>query len=224
MLLDAQGLKKTYRVDHTRLDVLKGVDLQIAEGEMTAVVGPSGAGKSTLLHLLGGLDRPSEGKVLLDGEDFRAMSDAARAGMRNEKIGFVFQFYHLIAELNCLENVMLPGLLRGKDRKNKESLRENAAGLLRELGLGERLKHKPQQLSGGEQQRCAIARALINGPKLLLADEPTGNLDRQTSHGIMEMLQRMKQTRNVTMVMVTHDEELASACGRRVHMVDGRLA
>ncbi len=224
MLLDAQGLKKTYRVDHTRLDVLKGVDLQIAEGEMTAIVGPSGAGKSTLLHLLGGLDRPSEGKVLLEGEDFRAMSDAARAGMRNEKIGFVFQFYHLIAELNCLENVMLPGLLRGKDRKNKEALRGDAAGLLRELGLGERLKHKPQQLSGGEQQRCAIARALINGPKLLLADEPTGNLDRQTSRGIMEMLQRLKQARNVTMVMVTHDEELASACGRRVHMLDGRLA
>ncbi len=222
-LLEARDLKKSYRVDHQSLDVVKGVDLSIGVGEMTAIVGPSGAGKSTLLHLLGGLDRPSAGQVLLAGQDVQKLSDEGRARLRNEKIGFVFQFYHLIAELDCLENVMLPAMMRDQGREHAAAAREEAMTLLTELGLGPRWKHRPNQLSGGEQQRCAIARALINKPKLLLADEPTGNLDRQTSRAMVELLLALKATKNLTMVMVTHDEELAAICPRRLSMVDGKI-
>ena len=224
MLLEAFALKKTYRVNHQNLEVLKGVDLKITVGDMTAIVGPSGAGKSTLLHLLGGLDRPSDGKVFLEGEDVNRLSDAARAGLRNQKIGFVFQFYHLIGELTCLENVMLPGMMHSADGRKREILRKDAEDLLAELGLAGRVAHRPNQLSGGEQQRCAIARALINKPKLLLADEPTGNLDRKTSRSIFELLASVHKARGVTMVMVTHDTELAAMCPRRIEMVDGKLA
>ena len=224
MLLEAQNLKKSYRVDSQTLEVVKGVDLSITAGEMTAIVGPSGAGKSTLLHLLGGLDKPSAGQVMLDGEDLQGMSDEQRARLRNTKVGFVFQFYHLISEMNCLENVMLPAMIGGGGQaKGRATEREEALGLLKELGLGDRWKHRPNQLSGGEQQRCAIARALVNRPKLLLADEPTGNLDRQTSKTIFEMLLAVNKARHVTMVMVTHDEELAALCPRRINMVDGKL-
>ncbi len=206
------------------MEVLKGIDLDIAAGEMAAIVGPSGAGKSTLLHLLGGLDRPTEGSVSLDGEQWGRLSDAARAQLRNEKIGFVFQFYHLISELTCLENVMLPGIIQsGKAARSHVVLRKDAGELLNDLGLGARVTHRPNQLSGGEQQRCAIARALVNHPKLLLADEPTGNLDRQTSRAIFELLLKIKKNLDVTMVMVTHDEELAQMCPRRVSMLDGKL-
>ena len=218
-LLQATNLKKSYRVDHQILEVIKGVDLQIGEGDMVAIVGPSGAGKSTLLHLLGGLDRPSEGLVFLEGEDWGRLSDAQRAKLRNEKIGFVFQFYHLIPELSCLENVMIPALVRGR----RQGLEKEAQDLLSELGLGDRIKHHPNQLSGGEQQRCAIAGGLINRPKLLLADEPTGNLDRRTSRSIFDLLKKLKETKGITMVMVTHDEELADMCLRRISMVDGQL-
>ena len=224
MLLEARDLKKSYRVDHQTLDVVKGVDLSVGVGEMTAIVGPSGAGKSTLLHLLGGLDKPSAGQVLLDGEDMQKLSDEGRARLRNGKIGFVFQFYHLIAGLDCLENVMLPAMMMSdRGREHAKAAREEAMKLLEELGLGQRWKHRPNQISGGEQQRCAIARALINRPKLLLADEPTGNLDRQTSRAIFEMLSEVNKARNVTMVMVTHDEALAALCPRRISTVDGTL-
>ena len=220
----AENLKKSYRVDHQTLEVLKGVDLEIAPAERMAVVGPSGAGKSTLLHILGGLDRPSEGRVTLEDQDLQAMSDAGRAQIRNEKIGFVFQFYHLVPELTCLENVMLPGMVgRRQSGRTIASLRKDAGDLLEELGLKGRSTHRPNQLSGGEQQRCAIARALINKPKLLLADEPTGNLDRQTSKSVFDMLMRVNEARNVTMVMVTHDEELAGMCPRRLFMLDGKI-
>ena len=223
-LLEATDLKKSYRVDHRILEVIKGVDLRIGAGDMVAIVGPSGAGKSTLLHLLGGLDRPSEGLVFLEGEDWGRLSDAQRAKLRNEKIGFVFQFYHLIPELTCLENVMIPALVRGrKQGAHRADAEKEAQELLSELGLGERIKHRPNQLSGGEQQRCAIAQALINRPKLLLADEPTGNLDRATSRSMFDLFKKLHETRKLTMVMVTHDEELARICPKTISMLDGKL-
>ncbi len=224
VLLSARNLTKFYRMDHQVLEVVRGVDLEVRAGEMVAIVGPSGAGKSTLLHLLGGLDRPTQGEVVLDGQDIHRLSDSSCAQVRNEKIGFVFQFYHLISELTCVENVMLPAIVNaGLHRRSTADLRREAVEILEELGLGDRTAHRPRELSGGEQQRCAIARALINRPRLILADEPTGNLDRQTARSIFDLLAHLKTSRNVTMAMVTHDEELAAICPRKISMVDGKL-
>lgn len=219
-LLEVSGLVKSYGSGETRVDVLKGVDLTVAAGETIALVGASGTGKSTLLHIMGTLDRPTAGSVLFEGEDVFRLGDAALASFRNRAIGFVFQFHHLLPEFTALENVMMPLLIAGV--KRSEAMIP-AQELLDEVGLGHRLTHKPGELSGGEQQRVAIARALVLSPKLLLADEPTGNLDMKTSNEVHETLERIHRKLGVTLVIVTHNEKLASCLGRTVRMVDGRV-
>jgi putative ABC transport system ATP-binding protein len=195
------------------------VDLDVKRGEVLGIVGPSGSGKSTLLHLLGGLDAPSQGTVQLDGVGLYEISSAQRAWIRNQKIGFVFQSYQLLPELDAVENVQLPARLghAANDDENR------ATELLTAVGLGERLHHLPMELSGGEQQRVAIARALMNRPSLILADEPTGNLDTQTGGMILELLLRLRTELGATLVLVTHDGTIAQHCTRTLHMVDGKL-
>jgi len=210
---------KTFPVGRGRLSVLKGADLSVREGEMLAVMGASGVGKSTLLHILGALDRCDSGKVFFDGQDVARLNDAARSAFRNRAVGFVFQFYHLLADFTAIENVLFPARI-GR-RGAKSSAEERAHALLERVGLGERLHHRVPQLSGGEQQRVAIARALMNEPRVLLADEPTGNLDTATSEEIHRMLKELNRERGQTMVIVTHDEGLAGICDRVLHMVDG---
>ena len=221
ILLAAEGLKKSYVAGRRRLEILRGVDLTVAEGESLAITGMSGAGKSTLLHLLGGLDRPDAGRVLFAGTDLASMREGARARIRAREIGFVFQAYHLLPEMNILENVMLAGLnvpgawLRGA------KLRSRAEELLAQVGLTARMTHRPNELSGGEQQRVALARALMNHPRLLLADEPTGNLDSQTGADVLACLFALRQQERLTLVMVTHNEDVADRCDRRLWMRDG---
>ncbi|MFC1674494.1 ABC transporter ATP-binding protein [Candidatus Omnitrophota bacterium] len=216
-----RSLKKSYAGHAEKLEVLKGIDLSVSTGEFLAIQGPSGAGKSTLLHILGGLDRPDSGEVLLEGQDIFALSEGARTQFRSSKIGFIFQFYHLLPELNVLENVALPGVLRSwRDRKK---VRSAAGAILDTLGLSGRIDHLPNQLSGGEQQRAAIARALINKPQLLLCDEPTGNLDSQNGRKIIDLLQRVNKKEKMTMVMVTHDRDIAQAADRVIHLKDGSI-
>jgi len=187
---------------------------------MVGVVGASGAGKSTLLHILGTLDRPSEGKIYFEGVDLFSLTDKQLASFRNKRIGFIFQFHHLLPEFSALENVMLPAFIAGADKTDTE---DKAKELLDEMGLKDRLKHKPGELSGGEQQRVALARALINGPDLVLADEPTGNLDSKTSNSMHELLNRINEERNQTFVIVTHNSNLAKRMERVVHLIDGRV-
>jgi len=211
---------------HEGLPVLKGVDLDIEPGEILAVVGPSGAGKSTLLHLLGALDAPSEGSVIYRGQDLSIMPSAELARWRNEKVGFVFQFYHLFPDLSAHENVLIPAMVAYGPfayAARRAELHERAKDLLDRVGLGDRLEHRPSQLSGGEQQRVAIARALLLQPELLLCDEPTGNLDRKTGEAILEILFELKESDGQTYVIVTHDERLADRADRLVRMVDGRV-
>jgi lipoprotein-releasing system ATP-binding protein len=219
-LLVGIDIVKTFPLGRARLDVLKGASLSVREGEMLAVMGASGVGKSTLLHILGTLDRPDSGQVLFDGQDVARLDDAGRSAFRNREVGFVFQFYHLLADFTALENVLIPAKI-GRRREAKSSLSERARGLLDRVGLGDRLHQRVQKLSGGEQQRVAIARALMNEPRVLLADEPTGNLDTATSDGIHQMLKAISRERGQTMVVVTHDEGLAGICDRVTHMVDG---
>jgi lipoprotein-releasing system ATP-binding protein len=216
-----EGLAKTYLMGDRRLEVLRGVDLDIPEGDLVALTGPSGAGKSTFLHLLGTLDVPTRGRVLFDGEDVFERGEEGLASFRNEVIGFVFQSHHLLPEFTALENVMMPGLIR---RVPRAEARRRAAEMLAQVGLGERLEHRPGELSGGEQQRVALARALSLGPRLLLADEPTGNLDPQTAEGIHALLADLNARMGITAVVVTHNERLAQALPRRLRLVDGRLA
>lgn len=211
---------KTFPVGRGRLSVLKGAGLSVREGEMLAIMGASGVGKSTLLHILGTLDRPDSGKVLFDGMDVAGGNDAARSAFRNREVGFVFQFYHLLADFTALENVLIPARI-GRRRGAKSSIRDWARELLERVGLGERLHYRVQQLSGGEQQRVAVARALMNEPRVVFADEPTGNLDTATSVGIHRMLKEICRERGQAMVIVTHDEGLAGICDRVFHMVDG---
>jgi lipoprotein-releasing system ATP-binding protein len=215
-----EGLAKTYLMGDRRLEVLRGVDLDIPEGDLVALTGPSGAGKSTFLHLLGTLDVPTRGRVLFDGEDVFERGEEGLASFRNEVIGFVFQSHHLLPEFTALENVMMPGLIR---RVPRAEARRRAAEMLAQVGLGERLEHRPGELSGGEQQRVALARALSLGPRLLLADEPTGNLDPQTAEGIHALLADLNARMGITAVVVTHNERLAQALPRRLRLVDGRL-
>ena len=222
MILEASNIKRSYKQSTGRLEVLKGIDLKVNEGEVTAVVGPSGAGKSTLLHILGGLDSPSEGRVQLDGDDLYKINDRKRARVRNEKIGFIFQFYHLLPEFSALENVCLPLLVK-EDAQDMKRAKARGVELLTKVGLKDRLLHKPNELSGGEQQRVAIARALINEPKIIFCDEPTGNLDSQTGEEIINLLLSLNKENKQTLVVVTHDEELARLSGRVVHMRDGKL-
>ncbi|RII29795.1 MAG: lipoprotein-releasing system ATP-binding protein LolD [Geobacter sp.] len=219
-LLEVHGLCKTYSTGSNRVEVLKGIDLDLAQGTTTALVGASGAGKSTLLHILGALDRPSAGTVQYGGQDLFRKSDRELALFRNKSIGFVFQFHHLLPEFTALENVMMPALIA---RIAKNKAKAMAEELLADVGLSQRLTHRPGELSGGEQQRVAIARALVLSPELLLADEPTGNLDMKTSEGVHAVLAELQRKKGLTLVVVTHNEVLASAMGRVVRLADGRL-
>ena len=220
MLIHAENVYKHYMRQQTRVEVLKGVQMGIAAGEMVAVIGPSGAGKTTLLHLLGGLDRPSSGVIRYDGVALDQLPDAQLADFRNQHIGFVFQFHHLLSEFSALENAMMPALIQ---RRAKREAREAAAGLLMSVGLGDRLDHRPGELSGGEQQRVAVARALINAPSVVFADEPTGNLDQTMGHSLQQLLRQLNQERGQTFVIVTHDREFAAQMDRAVSLVDGKV-
>ena len=219
-LLEITGLCKTYEIGRNRVEVLSGIHLELEAATTTALVGASGAGKSTLLHLLGALDRPTSGTVCFCGEDIFRKNDRELASFRNRSTGFVFQFHHLLSEFTALENVMMPALIARVPRDEARSMAEE---LLVDVGLAQRLSHRPGELSGGEQQRVAIARALVMSPALLLADEPTGNLDMKTSEGVHAVLADLQQKKGLTLVVVTHNEQLAAAMGRTVRLVDGRL-
>ncbi len=216
----ATGVYKSYRLEKHVLPVLKGMSLEIQAGSWTCLVGPSGCGKTTLLQLLGCLDTPDRGEIRCLGTDYTGLSEAGRSRLRRERIGFVFQSFNLFPELDALENVALPGLLPGRDRR---LVCRRAGELLKACGLGERLRHRPCELSGGEQQRVAIARALINDPAIILADEPTGNLDQASGAGVIEILCRLQREEEKTLVMVTHDRGLARQADRVFVMADGRL-
>jgi lipoprotein-releasing system ATP-binding protein len=216
-----EGLAKTYLMADRRLEVLRGIDLDIAQGELVALTGPSGAGKSTFLHLLGTLDVPTRGSIRFDGEDVFERGEEGLAAFRNGTVGFVFQSHHLLPEFTALENAMMPGLIR---RIPRAEARRLAAAMLERVGLSGRLDHRPGELSGGEQQRVALARALVLAPRLLLADEPTGNLDPQTAEGIHALLVDLNRSLGITAVVVTHNERLAAALPRRLRLVEGRLA
>jgi lipoprotein-releasing system ATP-binding protein len=225
LILNAEDVHKSYRMGATEVRVLKGVDLAVREGQFVAVVGTSGSGKSTLLHLLGGLDRPDKGAVSFEGRNLRRMKARELNRYRNKMVGFVFQFYHLLDELSVLENVFLPAMVSRSIAAwflTRRSARRRAAELLEQLGLGDRARHKPYQLSGGERQRVAIGRALMNQPRLLLADEPTGNLDSATGNGILTVFGQLNRI-GQTIVMVTHDERIAGRAQRIVTLEDGRI-
>lgn len=217
-VLEAKGLRKTY----VGLDVpvLNGIDLAIKEGEQIAIVGTSGSGKSTLLHLLGGLDAPSAGEVNVLGHSLMQMNETQRGELRNKSLGFVYQFHHLLPEFTAVENVALPLLIR---RVAREEALASAAEILIKVGLGQRMEHMPGELSGGERQRAALARALVTKPQCILADEPTGNLDRHTAHTIFDLLLELNQRQGVSLVVVTHDLELAAKLNRQYKLVDGCL-
>ena len=220
-LLAVSNLFKSYGSGSAKVDVLKGIDLTIEAGDTVALVGPSGAGKSTLLHVMGTIDRPSSGSVLFDGQDIFALSDQPLAAFRNRSIGFVFQFHHLLPEFTALENVMMPLLIGGEKKSQAEG---RARELLSDVGLSHRITHRPGELSGGEQQRVAIARALVRSPRLLLADEPTGNLDRRTSEEVHALLYSIQQSTGISLVIVTHNEQLAAGMGRTIRFLDGKIA
>lgn len=220
-LLEGRDLHKSYEKGSARVEVLRGVDLKLEKGDQVALVGASGAGKSTLLHLLGGLDVPTQGQVFFEGENLFQKTEKALARFRNSTLGFVFQFHHLLPLFTALENVMMPCLIAGHA---PSVAKERAMDLLREVGLQERAKHRPSELSGGEQQRVAIARALILNPPLLMADEPTGNLDTETSKKVFEQLISLNEGRKTTLLVVTHNEELASRIKRRIRIRDGKIS
>ncbi|MDP8213020.1 MAG: ABC transporter ATP-binding protein [Candidatus Zapsychrus exili] len=222
VILQAIDVHKSFSQAENTIDVLKGIDLKVEDGQMLCIVGPSGAGKSTLLHMLGGLDKPIKGSVFLNGENIYSLNDAGRAKVRNENIGFVFQFYHLLPEFTSLENVILPALIKQK-KKSMREIEEEGAALLERVGLKKRISHRPSQLSGGEQQRVAIARALINNPDVVLCDEPTGNLDSKSTAEIKDLLVELNERNNQTFVIVTHDENIASFIEKRLYMRDGKL-
>lgn len=224
-MLRAEGLHKSYHMGAAEVRVLKGVDLAVNKGEFVAIIGASGSGKSTLLHILGALDKPDRGHVHFEKRDMSRFGAGELNKFRNHAVGFVFQFYHLLDELNVWENVYLPAMA-GKSIAGwfgcRKAAKAKAAHLLAELGLAERTRHKPYQLSGGERQRVAIGRALMNEPRLLLADEPTGNLDSATGSGILDVLERLNEA-GQTIVMVTHDDRIADRAGRTVTLADGRI-
>lgn len=220
MLLSARGLKKNYYIGRRTLEVLRGVDVEIPRGGFLALRGASGAGKSTLLHLIGGLDTPNAGEIFFAGENLSKYGERRLTDFRNCRVGFVFQAYHLLPELTALENVCLPARVA---RMSVDAVTQRGGELLTRVGLAERMDHKPSELSGGEQQRVAIARALINDPVLLLADEPTGNLDSHTGAEIMELLKRLREERQTTLVIATHDARVAALAPRVIELVDGLI-
>jgi len=220
MSIKINGLWKVFETVGGRVEALKGIDLNISDGETLAVVGVSGSGKSTLLHILGTLERPSEGKVTYGGENIFKRSDREIAAFRNNEIGFVFQFHYLLPEFSALENVMMPCLIKGIDT---EQAKEMAAEILVKVGLAERLEHRPGELSGGEQQRVAIARAVVLKPKVILADEPTGNLDKDTGDSILDLFLMLNREYGITSVLVTHNMEIASRLNRRIRLSDGSI-
>ena len=223
LLIEARDLHKTYNLRHKELRVLKGASLSVRAGESVAVIGRSGAGKSTLLHILGGLDRPDAGHVSMEGRDLYSLSAAARTRIRAARIGFVFQSYHLLPEMDVFENVYLPAMAVGRGPARR-SARGRAMALLEVVGLADRAGHTPLELSGGEQQRVALARALMNDPRLVLADEPTGNLDGATGDQVLKALFALTRDQGHTLVIVTHDEHIAQACDRVLRLADGGLA
>jgi lipoprotein-releasing system ATP-binding protein len=223
-VLAAVGVHKSYRLGKQPIPVLRGVDLQVAQGEILALLGASGAGKSTLLHVLGLLDPPDQGQVLFDGRPVQSLSIRERAKLRHEHTGFVFQFYHLIPELTALQNVQLAGMMTAsvfQYWRQRKAHKRAAIEALEQVGLGQRLAHRPSELSGGERQRVAIARALLSRPRVILADEPTGNLDSTTAAGVVELMFSIQKERNLAFVLVTHDEDLARRADRIVRMKDG---
>ena len=222
-MLEAKNIHKTYRNGSKAIPILNGVDLKIERGEFAALVGPSGAGKSTLLNILAGLDNPSSGKVFFEEQDLYRLSGTELALLRNRKIGFVFQFYHLLSEFTVLENVVMPAFIAVNAKAQRKILTEDALGLLDSMGLGKRSTHLPGELSGGEKQRVAIARALINKPELLFCDEPTGNLDTRTGEEIISLVKKINTERRMGVVMVTHNPELAKRADIIYHLRDGVL-
>ncbi len=217
-ILSCQNIQKSYNDGNRELKILQGVDLEVREGEILAISGPSGVGKSTLLHIMGTLDKPTSGDVLYQGRALSSMGRKEVNRIRNEEIGFVFQFYHLLPEFTALENVMMPAICKGASRKVAATRAEE---LLHTVGLAERMTHKPGQLSGGEQQRVAIARALYNKPSVVLSDEPTGNLDENTGGSIIDLIWKLNEEHGVTLVIVTHDDSLAAKAHRWIHMHGG---
>ena len=219
-VIQCSDVSKAYRDGHLNVDVLNQLNIQIDAGESVSIIGASGSGKSTLLHILGGLDVPTAGKVSLMGQDLSTLSQAKRGTLRNQYLGFVYQFHHLLAEFTALENVMMP-LLIGK--VNKQEAQQRAAQMLEKVGLAQRMMHRPAELSGGERQRAAIARALVNNPKCLLADEPTGNLDRKNALLVLDMMLSLRAELGTALVVVTHDDELATRFNRVLMMQEGTL-
>jgi lipoprotein-releasing system ATP-binding protein len=218
-LIQVQKLFKSYGNGTKRVEVLKGVDLTFSRGEKAAIVGASGVGKTTLLHVLGTLDRPTAGKVLFEGKDIYALNEKDLVFFRNREIGFVFQFHHLLPEFSALENTMMPCLIQGIPKEESIS---RAEAILTLVGLEERFSHKPGELSGGEQQRVAVARALVLEPKALLADEPTGNLDTKTGESVFDLLQELNRIKGVTLIVVTHNLQLAEKMSRQIQLIDGK--
>jgi len=219
-LICARDLRKTYQMGRRTVEVLRGISLEVARGEFLALCGASGAGKSTLLHLIGGLDAPDAGEIIVAGQTLTRMSSGQLARFRTERIGIIFQSYHLLPEYDALENVAIPGRIA---RRDPAAVRADASRLLERVGLGHRLDHRPRELSGGEQQRVAIARALINDPSLIIADEPTGNLDSRTGGEILDLLCEIRAERQTTLVIATHDEKVAHRAPRVLHLTDGKI-
>jgi len=221
VIITAERIHKSYPVGKSsELKVLKGIDLKINKGEILAIIGPSGVGKSTLLHIIGGLDKPTMGKIIVDSTDVSLMKKYQLAAFRNRMIGFVFQFHHLLPEFTALENVAMPGLI---SRKNPREVFQKAEELLEEVGLKDRMNHRPGELSGGEQQRIAFARSLVNDPIIVLADEPSGNLDMANSIALHELMWKLVREKNTTFVIVTHNKELASQADRIIELYDGKI-